>query len=131
MKYLEEIHNQLTTRMLWVLALITIVFTYINMSQIAPNDFWWHMAIGRDIFTNRQIPLFDIYSFTMQGQPYPSYQMFWLMETWFYTLFSMVNGDMVLYSVFDWWGSISNLPAQPGYYWNLCHYFDSLLAEFS
>jgi hypothetical protein len=117
MKLSRKDLNQLTPRMLWGVALITIVFTYINMGQIAPNDFWWHMAIGRDILNNRQIPLFDIYSFTMQGQPYPSYQMFWLMETWFYTLFSM--------------GSISNLPAQPGYYWNLCHYFDSLLAEFS
>jgi hypothetical protein len=97
MKYLEEIHNQLTIRMLWVLALITIVFTYINMSQIAPNDFWWHMAIGRDILTNRQIPLFDIYSFTMQGQPYPSYQMFWLMETWFYTLFSIGGAQLVIF----------------------------------
>ena len=97
MNITPKMYTLLSPRMLWVLALITIVFTYINMGQIAPNDFWWHMAIGRDILTNRQIPLYDIYSFTMQGQPYPSYQMFWLMETWFYTLFSIGGAQLVIF----------------------------------
>jgi hypothetical protein len=97
MKLNITVQNKLTTRMLWALAILTIVFTYVNMSQIAPNDFWWHMAVGRDILTTGEIPAVDIYSYTMAGQPYLSYQMFWLMDLWLYWLFSLGGPELILF----------------------------------
>ncbi len=91
------IHTRLTTRMLWAAAIITVVFTYVNMSQITPNDFWWHMAVGRDIVLNRQIPAVDVYSYTMAGQPYLSYQMFWLMDVWLYGWYTLGGPELILF----------------------------------
>jgi hypothetical protein len=88
---------KLSVRLLWALGIITFVFTYVNMSQIAPNDFWWHMAVGRDILANGQIPAIDIYSYTMAGQPYLSYQMFWLMDIWLYGWYSLGGAELVLF----------------------------------
>jgi hypothetical protein len=39
MKLNISVRTRMTTRMLWAVALITVVFTYVNMDQIAPNDF--------------------------------------------------------------------------------------------
>ena len=83
--------------MLWAVGIMTVVFTYVNMSQITPNDFWWHMAIGRDIVLNGQIPSVDVYSYTMAGQPYLSYQMFWLMDLWLFGWYSLGGAELILF----------------------------------
>jgi hypothetical protein len=87
----------ITPRMLWALGILTVVFTYVNMSQISPNDFWWHMAVGREIIAVGQIPTVDIYSYTMAGQPYLSYQMFWLMDVWLYWWYSLGGAELILF----------------------------------
>ena len=89
--------HKITPRMLWALGILTVVFTYINMSQISPNDFWWHMAVGREILSTGQIPTVDIYSYTMAGQPYLSYQMFWLMDIWLYWWYSLGGAELILF----------------------------------
>jgi hypothetical protein len=96
-QYSSTALNAITPRMLWVFGILTAVFTYINMSQIAPNDFWWHMAVGREILASGQIPTVDIYSYTMAGQPYLSYQMFWLMDVWLYRWYSLGGAALVLF----------------------------------
>ena len=93
----SSINIRISVRMLWALGIITFIFTYVNMSQIAPNDFWWHMAVGRDILANGNIPAVDIYSYTMAGQPYLSYQMFWLMDIWLYGWYSLGGAELVLF----------------------------------
>ena len=89
--------HKITPRMLWALGILTVVFTYINMSQISPNDFWWHMAVGREILATGQIPTVDIYSYTMAGQPYLSYQMFWLMDVWLYWWYAIGGAALILF----------------------------------
>ena len=92
------IQRKLSVRMLWSLTLIVGVFAYVNSSQISPNDFWWHMAVGKDILKSYQIPSVDIYSYTMAGQPYPSYQMFWFMDVWLFSLYNLGGLELVLFS---------------------------------
>ena len=89
--------QKITPRMLWVVGILTVIFTYVNMGQISPNDFWWHMAVGREILASGQIPMVDIYSYTMAGQPYLSYQMFWLMDVWLYWWHSMGGAELILF----------------------------------
>lgn len=70
---------------------------FINTRQIVPNDFWWHMANGREILNLGQISTVDVYSYTMPGSPYLSYQMFWLMDIGLYGLFSLGGPELVLF----------------------------------
>jgi hypothetical protein len=97
MKFSTGMQNKISARMLWALTILTGVFTFVNTSQITPNDFWWHMAVGREIVDSRQIPSVDIYSHTMTGQLYPSYKMFWLMDVWLYGWYSLGGPELILF----------------------------------
>ena len=81
---------------LWILVVIIGVFVFANTHPIRPNDFWWHMAVGRQIRSTGEIPAVDEYSYTMENQPYPSYQMFWLPEIGLYTLYDAGGPEFVV-----------------------------------
>ena len=87
-----------STRQLWALTILLGIFMFINTRQIVPNDFWWHMANGREILNLGQISTVDVYSYTMPGSPYLSYQMFWLMDIGLYGLFSLGGPEPVSYT---------------------------------
>lgn len=67
------------------------------MMPIRPNDFWWHMAVGREILSTGAIPVVDNYSFTMLGTPYPSYQMFWLADIGLFTIYELGGAALVVF----------------------------------
>jgi hypothetical protein len=73
------------------------IFIFINTHPIRPHDFWWHITIGREILSTHQIPAIDVYSYTANGQPYPSYQMFWLMEIILYRIHSVGGLELVIF----------------------------------
>lgn len=81
---------------LWVITVIVGVFLFLNTHPIRPNDFWWHMAVGREIISSGEIPLVDEYSYTMPDQPYASYQMFWLPEIGMFSLFQLGGPELVI-----------------------------------
>lgn len=80
---------------LWAITVMAGIFMFLNTHPIRPHDFWWHMAIGRDIVMNGQIPQVDEYSYTRPGVPYPSYAQFWLMEIVLYSLYQ-VGGALLI-----------------------------------
>jgi hypothetical protein len=82
---------------LWGLVVLMGIFIFVNTHPIRPHDFWWHITIGREILTTRTIPTVDIYSYTETGQPYPSYQMFWLMETVLYAVYKLGGPALVVF----------------------------------
>lgn len=47
-------------------------------------DYWWHVKTGELIIQNRQIPLFDTYSFTATGKPWIAHE--WLSELFMFLL---------------------------------------------
>lgn len=73
------------------------VLVFLNLQPIRPHDFWWHMAIGREIVDTGQIPVVDAYSLTQRGMPYPSYSMFWLMEVTFYLVYSLGGPALIVF----------------------------------
>ncbi len=89
--------NKLEIQHLWVITVIVGVFVFVNTQPIRPNDFWWHMAVGREIVETRSIPAVDEYSFTMEGEPYPSYQVFWLAEIVLYQIYSLGGPALVIF----------------------------------
>ena len=88
---------ELTLEHLWSLAVLVGVFVFVSTHPIRPQDFWWHMAVGRETVETGQIPGSDIYSYTMSGQPYPSYQMFWLMEVALYGIYRVGGAALVVF----------------------------------
>lgn len=88
---------KLSIQHLWAVTALVGVFIFVSTHPIRPQDFWWHMAVGREIVSSGQIPLLDSYSYTMPGQPYPSYQMFWLMEVGMYIVYQLGGGELVVF----------------------------------
>ncbi len=82
---------------LWVLTVLIGIFMFINTRPIRPNDFWWHMAIGREIVNTGVIPAADIYSYTMLGESYSAYQRFWLSEIGLYGLYGLGGPALVIF----------------------------------
>ncbi len=88
--------HKLSLEHLWALAVIVGVFAFVNTHPIRPHDFWWHIAVGREIVATHHIPTVDTFSYTMRGAPYPSYQAFWLMEVWLYLLYHLGGAPLVV-----------------------------------
>ena len=88
MKRLDRFLSKITIEHLWAITVIVGIFAFVNTHPIRPHDFWWHIAVGRDIVSAQSIPKVDTYSYTRFGQPYPSYTMFWLMEVILYVVYS-------------------------------------------
>jgi hypothetical protein len=55
---------------LWALATVALLALRVQLTPIAPNDFWWHIATGRLIANTGSVPTVDRFSFTQYGQPY-------------------------------------------------------------
>jgi hypothetical protein len=92
----SRIKFRITIEHLWGLIALMGIFIFVNTHPIRPYDFWWHITIGREILTTRSIPTVDVYSYTETGQPYPSYQMFWLMETLLYVIYKVGGPALVV-----------------------------------
>ena len=73
------------------------MFVFVNTQPIRPNDFWWHLALGREIAATGTIPGVDVYSFIMQGTPYLSYQMFWLVDLALYGIYNFGGPALVVF----------------------------------
>jgi hypothetical protein len=86
----------LSIEQLWPIAFLAGVFIVMRSLPIRPHDFWWHIAIGRQIVNSGQIPLVDNLSYTALGQPY-TYTSFWLMEILLYWLYAAGGAALVLF----------------------------------
>ncbi|HBY93820.1 MAG TPA: hypothetical protein DEP84_07585, partial [Chloroflexi bacterium] len=67
-----------TIEHVWVALLLATVVATAGLLPLAPWDFWWHAAVGREIVTTGAIPATDHFSYTATGRPY-HYQS-WLSE---------------------------------------------------
>jgi hypothetical protein len=73
------------------------IFVFLNTHPIRPHDFWWHLAVGREIVRTGRIPLVDTFSYTRAGTPYPSYAMFWLAEVLYYGLYTTGGPALIVF----------------------------------
>ena len=96
MKRRYNIFTEFRIEHLWAVTAMVGIFLFLNIQQISPNDFWWHMAVGRDIWRSGHIPLVDTYSFTRSGEPYLSYNQFWLMEVVLYLVYKLGGAILVV-----------------------------------
>lgn len=88
----------ITLEHIWMLVVLVGIFVFVNTHPIRPHDFWWHMAAGREIVQTGQIPAVDTFSHTMAGTPYPSYQMYWLMEATLYLVYTVGGPALIVFA---------------------------------
>ena len=72
-----------------------LVFCGIFLFVIRPledPDFWWHVKTGQLILQDKQIPFFDVYSFTATGRPWIAHE--WLTELFMFILYN--TGGVIL-----------------------------------
>jgi hypothetical protein len=93
----KRINFSLRIEHLWALIVLVGIFVFVNTHPIRPYDFWWHITVGREIMTSGQIPTTDVYSYTAAGQPYPSYQMFWLMDIILYEVYKLGGPALIVF----------------------------------
>ena len=86
---MKPIKFKLSIEHIWALTALVGIFIFVNTHPIRPHDFWWHITIGREILSTGKIPATDIYSYTANGNLYPSYQMYWLMEVILFTIYKL------------------------------------------
>jgi hypothetical protein len=74
----------LTLDHVWLAAALMLIALRPLLTPIPPNDFWWHVATGRAIVEQGQIPVVDSFSYTRAGMPF--YNQGWLAELLMYGL---------------------------------------------
>lgn len=94
---MKPIRFRLSIEHIWGLTALVGIFIFINTHPIRPHDFWWHITIGREILTSGIIPTSDIYSYTALGQAYTSYQMYWLMDVFLYSIYKVGAPALVIF----------------------------------
>jgi len=88
--------RRLSVTRLWPLAIMFVIWGFVNTQPIRPHDFWWHLQAGKEIVTAHRIPTVDTFSYTMLGKPYDNYASFWLMELAYYLLYSSGGPALVI-----------------------------------
>jgi hypothetical protein len=88
---------QLQIEHLWILLPIFLVSWMGFMHPLRRLDFWWHLKVGEVIFTTRQIPQMDLFSFTQAGQPF--FYQNWLGELLYYLTY--LAGGLQLLILFN------------------------------
>lgn len=81
---------------IWKVLVPTALLSIINLLQVTPNDFWWHMRIGQVIVTEGYIPNVDIFSFTHAGTPWINQP--WLMQVWFHLVYQAGGLALILFT---------------------------------
>lgn len=66
------------------LGVLLIVFI-LSFRPITDSDLWWHLATGRFIIENREIPTKDFYSHTNSGREWIDHE--WLSQAFFYAIY--------------------------------------------
>ncbi len=76
--------TRITLEHVWLTAALILIALRPLLTPIPPHDFWWHMATGRAILEQGQIPGIDSFSYTRAGESF--YNQGWLAQILMYGL---------------------------------------------
>lgn len=72
---------KINTRQVFVIMLFLAIFL-LTLRPVTDPDFWWHLRTGQWIIQAQQVPYQDMYSYTMNGNPWITHE--WLSEVLIY-----------------------------------------------
>lgn len=75
---------------LWVASLIAIIWLFISVTPLPPNDLWWHMAAGRTMVDERAWLVTNRWAYTLPADAPYVYQS-WFSEVILYGLWKLGN----------------------------------------
>ncbi len=78
-------HISIGSDILWVLVVLAGFLFITSLVPLPPNDYWWHLRIGEDIYTERAIPTTNQFSWTVASDQPFTYAA-WLGELLLYLL---------------------------------------------
>jgi hypothetical protein len=78
-------HISIGSDLLWVLVVLAGFLFITSLVPLHPNDYWWHLRIGEDIYTQRAIPTTNQYGWTVESDQ-PFIYAAWLGELLLYLL---------------------------------------------
>ena len=81
---------------LWFLIVLSGILFLISLIPLPPNDFWWHLKIGEDIFSNHIIPTTNLYAWTIPTNQ-PFFYAAWLSEFLFFTLYKIGKTELIIF----------------------------------
>lgn len=87
MKLFGQVVERISIEHLWAATIAVGIFAFLNTLPISPNDFWFHVALGRDMLTGGMLQWPDLYSYTPHGQPYVNGYALWFGEVLLYLLY--------------------------------------------
>jgi len=70
---------------LWTLIILAGFLFFTSLVPLPPNDYWWHVRIGEEIYTDHTIPTTNQYGWTVPDDQ-PFFYGAWLSEFLFYIL---------------------------------------------
>ncbi len=81
---------------LWIALALCLTGVFISLTPTLPNDFWWHLSIGR-IIAESGIPDTNMFAWTLPADAPFVYQS-WLGELLFYRLYQLGGLPMVIFA---------------------------------
>lgn len=83
------------------------ILVVIDLFPIVPNDYWFHLNYGKELFITGRLPWNDTTSFTMTGARYESIGIYWFAESIMYLLHQALRSwEIVSYALillFAYW----------------------------
>jgi hypothetical protein len=79
------VRPRIGTDLLLMLIILAGFSFYTSLIPLAPNDYWWHLRVGHDIYSSQTIPKTNQYSWTVPVDQ-PFFYGAWLAEFLFYIL---------------------------------------------
>ena len=84
---------RLTINHIWVLTVLALIWLFLSLAPLPPNDLWWHMAAGRTTIAEGSLIATNRWAYTLPADAPYVYQS-WLSEIFMYLLWWL--GDVPL-----------------------------------
>ncbi len=78
----------------WLAAALALIALRPLLTAVQPHDFWWHLAMGREILAQGGVPTADSYSYTRAGEPF--YDQSWLAQLLMYGLHRLGGVELLV-----------------------------------
>lgn len=88
---------EIGTDQLWPLIVLAGFVFFVSLVPLPPNDFWWHLKIGELIYTQREIPTTNLFSWTLPAET-PFVYGAWLGELLMYAVYALGRLELVIFT---------------------------------
>jgi hypothetical protein len=87
----------LTLGGVWLIVVLLLIYMFNALLPQPPNDFWWHMAVGRLIAQNGSVPTTNMWAYTLPADA-PYYYQSWLGSYLMYQLWQWGDVPLMLWA---------------------------------